>query len=68
MALFTQADLQNITKAIASGVLTATIHGEAVQYRNLAEMIKIKNMIEADLAPAGSTRLGFSTPVAGRGV
>jgi hypothetical protein len=67
MASFKQADLDNITKAIASGVLSATIQGEAVTYRSLGEMRTIKGLIEDDLAPS-NTSFMVATPSFGRGI
>lgn len=49
MAEFTQDDLANINAAIASGAKQAMIQGEMVQYRDLAEMMRIRGMIKADL-------------------
>lgn len=57
MAAYTSTDLVNIKAAIASGVMTATIAGEMVQYRSLPEMLKIKRLIEADLAAASGTAI-----------
>ncbi len=70
LATYTTTDLANIKAAIAGGVQQAMINGEMVQYRSLAEMIKIQGLIEADIA-AGSgtvTRLAVRYPATDRGI
>ena len=50
---YTQADLTAIKKAIASGHLVVSINGRSVTYRNLADMVRAKRLIEQELS--GST-------------
>lgn len=64
---YTSADLANIKSAIAGGVQQAVIQGEMVQYRSLAEMIRIKNLIEAEAAPAARP-VALCYPVTSRGL
>lgn len=69
MATYTEQDLANIKAAIAGGLTQAMIAGEMVQYRTLPELLKIKRLIEADLA-ASSARTAFPVryPSTDRGV
>jgi hypothetical protein len=59
MSDFTQADLTQIKRAIATGAKQAMIQGEMVQYRDLSEMRQIMAMIQNDLD--GTTKV--STPI-----
>jgi hypothetical protein len=68
---FTTTDLDAINAAIASGEMTVKYNGREVTYRSVAELLKAKSTIEADLAAAqaggragGSYRFTFQT---GRG-
>lgn len=65
---YTQADLQAVQMAIASGEMTVKHNGREVTYRSIAELRQAENRILADLAvqtqgqPAGgSWRYTFST-------
>ncbi|HRJ61688.1 MAG TPA: hypothetical protein PKZ99_10975 [Azospirillaceae bacterium] len=50
---FTQADIDALKEAVASGVLTATYaDGRSVTYRSLKEMKETLAMMEAEVAPA----------------
>lgn len=64
---FTQADADNLRRAIARGVRKLKINGEEVEYNSLAEMKSALAMIEAELA--GTSGSGFTTtyPRMGRG-
>lgn len=68
MASYTSADLANIKAAIAGGVQQAMINGEMVQYRTLSEMMKIKNMIAADVAGTGQNFMPVRAPETDRGI
>lgn len=68
---FTSTDLDAINAAIASGELTVKHGGREITYRSMADLLKAKQTIEADLAAAasggragGSYRFNFQT---GRG-
>ena len=50
MALFSQSDLDAINAAIKSGVLTYQHEGSLQTYRSLDDMIKVRDMIQRDLA------------------
>ncbi|MBI3446179.1 MAG: hypothetical protein HY055_12670 [Magnetospirillum sp.] len=47
---YTSADLDRIDKAISSGRLSVTIDGHSVTYRNLAELERIRAIVERALA------------------
>jgi hypothetical protein len=61
MAGFTQAQLDAIKKAYASGVTRVSYDGKTTEYRSLAEMRQIIATIEADLA----SQSGKRPPIAG---
>jgi len=69
MASYTSQDLANIKQLISGGLSQAMIAGEMVQYRALPELLKIKRLIEVDLA-ASSVRPAFPVryPQTDRGV
>lgn len=64
---FTQADLDSIDRAIASGELSITHSGRTVTYRSMADLLKardrIANQISASASPArrGTYRYTFHT-------
>lgn len=60
MAGWTQAQLDAIRRAYASGVTRVTYEGKTTEYRSLKEMREIMQTIEADLAKAS----GAPKPVA----
>ena len=45
----TQIDLDNLNKAINSGVLKATIEGQHVTYRHLNDMLRVRTQLEKQL-------------------
>lgn len=53
---FTQTDLDNIKKAIASAELSVRIGETLVTYRSTDELLKVKRVIEAELT-SGTRRL-----------
>jgi hypothetical protein len=61
MAGFTQAQLDAIKRAYATGVTRVTYEGKTTEYRSLAEMRQIIATIEADLAAQAGRKL----PIAG---
>lgn len=61
MAGFTQAQLDAIKRAYASGVTEVSYDGKTTKYRSLIEMRQIIATIEADLAAQG----GKKQPIAG---
>jgi hypothetical protein len=61
MAGFTQAHLQAIKEAYASGITRVSYDGKTTEYRSLAEMKQIISTIEAELEAAS----GKARPVAG---
>lgn len=66
---YTSQDLANINQLISGGLTQAMIAGEMVQYRTLPELLKIKRLIEADLAaPDARPAFPVRTPQMDRGV
>lgn len=54
---FTQSDLDAVERAIASGELSITNEGgRKVDYRSIAELMRARDMIRADLAKASQSR------------
>lgn len=65
---FTQADLDAVNSAIASGELTIKHNGRETTYRSIADLLAAKKAIESDIAlqaPAsrrgGTLRYRFDT-------
>lgn len=58
---YTQAQLDAIKKAYASGITRVSYDGNSTEYRSLADMRQIIATIEAELA----TQAGRKPPVAG---
>lgn len=56
---FTQTDLDNINAAVATGELSVEVNGRKVVYRNMDDLIKARNIIQAELAGAAA---GATTP------
>lgn len=56
MAL-TQTDLENLDKAIASGLLMAVVDGKTVQYRSQDELIRARSFVANQIA--GTRRRSF---------
>lgn len=56
MSNYTQAQLDALRAAYASGVLTVDYNGRRVTYHSRAEMAQIIATIEADLSPATTPR------------
>lgn len=61
MAGYTQAQLDAIKLAYASGVTRVSYDGKTTEYRSLSEMRQIITTIEADLA----AQTGRPRPIAG---
>lgn len=57
---YTTTDLDAIKAAIASGELSVSHNGRTVTYRSIAELLKAKADIEAELASAANGRRGGS--------
>lgn len=54
---YTQSDLDAIDRAIATGTRRVTVDGRSVEYRDVAEMMRVRDLIKRDLGQtAGSTR------------
>lgn len=54
MAGFTLTQLEAIEAAIASGELTVEYDGKRVTYRDMAELLKARDLIRAELIEAGT--------------
>jgi hypothetical protein len=53
---WTQADLDQINQAIATGAVRTSLPSSgSVEYRGLNEMLRIRTLIEQDLASAAGT-------------
>jgi len=46
---YTQTDLDAIEKAIATGTRRVTVDGKTVEYRDMAEMMKARDLIRREL-------------------
>ncbi|KEJ93979.1 hypothetical protein SAMN05444149_10896 [Pseudosulfitobacter pseudonitzschiae] len=68
MADYTAQDLANINQLISGGLSQAMIAGEMVQYRTLPELLQIKRLIEAALAPASRVPFQVRHVATDRGV
>lgn len=62
---WTQADLDELDKAIATGVTEVQYSDRRVRYRSLNEMTRIRNMIARELGKTQKPRR--TTPVHDRG-
>ncbi len=60
MAGFTVTQLEAIESAIATGELTVSYEGKAVQYRSMDDLMKARDTIKAELIGAGT--LTATTP------
>ena len=49
---YTQAMLDKLDEAIATGALRITHNGKTVEYRSMNDMVRARNMIEKKLAEA----------------
>ncbi|MCU0909805.1 MAG: hypothetical protein MUE98_00230 [Rhodobacteraceae bacterium] len=66
---YTQAQLDALDAAIASGVLSAEYDGKRLTYRSMAELISARNTVAKGLAAqAGSLVTRHVNPVFDRGV
>lgn len=65
---YTQADLDAVRRAIASGELTVRQADRAVTYRSMDELLKAEQRIAAELAASqGKRRSHFSVATFGDG-
>lgn len=56
--VYTQADLDNLDKAIASGALSLELAGRKVTYRNVDELLKARGHVAGLIAQAAAPRRG----------
>lgn len=61
---FTQADLDKVNKAIATGELSIGLGDMRITYRNMDELIAARNTIVADLRAQASASRGTRFTVA----
>lgn len=54
MTTYTLAQYNALAAAIAEGATRVKYQDKEVEYRSLADMMKIKNMMEAELFPANN--------------
>ncbi len=62
MAL-SQTDLDNLDKAIATGMLEAEIAGKRIRYQSAEQLIKARAHVAAVLAQAGADAVGTAKRV-----
>jgi hypothetical protein len=65
---WTHTDLANLKRAIASGTLSATVGGVQQTYRSLDDMIRIKNLIEAELGFSRNGGITWQAPAHSKGL
>lgn len=61
---FTLNQLNALEAAIGSGELSVKYDGKEVQYRNIGDLIKARNMVKSELAAAGQLA---ALPLSNRG-
>ncbi len=62
---YTQADLDNLRRAIAKGARRLRIDGEEVEFRSLAEMERLERKLMVDLGQASTGRLIYPQSTSG---
>lgn len=65
---FTKDDLDNIKAAIASGELSVMVDGRQITYRSISDLIKAKQVIEAELSPRRSSAFAGFRVIVDRGI
>lgn len=65
---FTEEDLRNIEKAMASGERRVKIADKEVEYRSLSEMLTMYKLIQKVLNPAASPTGGRALASVGKGL
>lgn len=50
---YTQSDLSAIERAIATGTRRVTVDGRSIEYRDMAEMLRIRDLIHRTLTNQG---------------
>jgi hypothetical protein len=66
--MFTTADLTALKSALAKGVRKVRINGEEVEYHSVADMLRVKALMEAELQGASSSAVRIVYPTTGRGL
>ncbi|MDS9467342.1 hypothetical protein RGQ15_07110 [Paracoccus sp. MBLB3053] len=56
MTIYTAERYQTLCMMIAKGVTSLEVNGEKVVYRSLAEMLRIKGLMEAELGLGAAQR------------
>ena len=68
MTDFSQTQLDNLNKMIASGVLRSEYDGQRIEYRTLADLIRARDMAKESLAASGATtRVTHVNPIFSKG-
>jgi hypothetical protein len=65
---YTQTDLINIQRAIASGTLSATVGGVQQTYRSLDDMLRIERKIKAELGQTQNGGITWQMPAHSKGL
>lgn len=63
---YTQAQLDGLDAAIASGTLRVSYEGKTVEYRSMDELLRARNIVAAAIAPG--RRPSHVNPIFDRGV
>lgn len=53
---YTQQQLDDLEAAIAEGVTTVSSNGRQVSYRNLSDMLKLRDLMREELGQVGAGR------------
>jgi len=65
---WTQLELDALDQAISSGATSVSYAGRQVSYRSLDEMIRLRNMIRADLGIGTNGGITYQTPAYSKGL
>lgn len=57
---WTQADLDNINAAIATGARRVKFQGHETEFRDLDEMLKLRDLMRDQIAGTASSRVSFA--------
>jgi hypothetical protein len=67
MSVYTQADLDSLDRAIATGQLSVQFGDRRIQYRTMDEMLQARRHIESQLSSAPKRSVFRFTFATGRG-
>jgi len=58
---YTQADLDNLDRAIVTGTRRVTVDGQSVEYRDISEMMRVRDLIRRELGKTSSPSYRFAS-------